>query len=132
VRITADTNILIRAAVRDDPKQTASALKLLKDAELIAVPLSCLCEFAWVLGRVYKFGAEDIHMALTALLNTANIALNRPAAEAGLAMLKAGGDFADAILAFEGQWLGGEVFVSFDRKAVALLQKRGYAAQLLI
>jgi len=131
VRITADTNILIRAAIRDDPKQTASALKLLKDAELIAVSLSCLCEFAWVLGRVYKFGAEDIHIALTALLNTTNMALNRPAAEAGLAMLKAGGDFADAILAFEGQWLGGEIFASFDKQAVALLTRQGQAAMLL-
>ncbi len=131
MRITADTNILIRAAIRDDPKQTASAIKLLKDAELIAVTLSCLCEFAWVLRRVYKFGAKEIHVAITALLNTANMALNRPAAEAGLAMLEAGGDFADAIMAFEGQWLGGDIFVSFDRKAISLLQKRGHAAQLL-
>ena len=31
----------------------------------------------------------------------------------------------------EGQWLGGEVFVSFDRQAVALLKTHGVAAELL-
>ena len=51
--------------------------------------------------------------------------------EAGLAQLEAGDDFADAVIAHEGQWLGGHIFVSFDRQAVALLQKRGVAAELL-
>jgi predicted nucleic-acid-binding protein len=51
--------------------------------------------------------------------------------DAGLAQLEAGDDFADAVIAHEGQWLGGHSFVSFDRQAVALLQKRGVAAELL-
>jgi predicted nucleic-acid-binding protein len=51
--------------------------------------------------------------------------------EAGLAQLEAGGDFADAVIANEGQWLGGHIFMSFDRQAVALLQMRGVAAELL-
>jgi len=42
--------------------------------------------------------------------------MNRPAVEAGLAMLEAGGDFADGIMAYEGRWLGGETFVSFNKK----------------
>lgn len=29
-----------------------------------------------------------------------------PAAEAGLALLEAGGDFADGVIAYEGSWLG--------------------------
>jgi predicted nucleic-acid-binding protein len=53
------------------------------------------------------------------------------AAELGLQILAAGGDFADGLIAFEGQWLGGESFVSFDRKAVTLLEKQGQAARLL-
>jgi len=40
--------------------------------------------------------------------------VNRPAAEAGLALLEAGGDFADGVIAHEGRWLGAEAFVSFD------------------
>jgi predicted nucleic-acid-binding protein len=57
--------------------------------------------------------------------------MNRPAVETGLAVLDAGGDFADGIMVHEGQWLGGETFVSFDRKAVAVLSKQGRDARLL-
>ena len=46
-------------------------------------------------------------------------------------ILEAGGDFADGVIAFEGEWLGGDVFVSFDKKAVALLEKQGISARLL-
>ena len=132
MNITADTNILIRAVVRDDVKQAAAAAKLLKEAEIIAVPLPCLCEFVWVLQRVYDLGRRDIYAALQALLNAGNVVVNRPAADAGLAMLDAGGDFADGVIAFEGRWLGGEIFVSFDKKAVALLEKQGQAARMLV
>jgi predicted nucleic-acid-binding protein len=122
MRITVDTNILIRAVMRDDAKQAAAAARLLKDAEIIAVPLPCLCELVWVLHRVYQLGQKDIHAALRALLNAGNVAVNRAAVDSGLATLDAGGDFADGLIAFEGKWLGGETFVSFDRKAVALLE----------
>ena len=53
------------------------------------------------------------------------------AAEAGLAVLEAGGDFADGVIAHEGQWLGGETFVSFDVQAVRLLDRSGVKARLL-
>jgi predicted nucleic-acid-binding protein len=52
--------------------------------------------------------------------------------EAGLAQLEAGGDFADGVIAHQGQWLGGDVFVSFDRQAVGLLRGQGVATQLLV
>jgi predicted nucleic-acid-binding protein len=60
-----------------------------------------------------------------------NVAVNRPAVEAGLAMLEAGGDFADGAIAFEGGRLGGDVFVSFDKQAMKLLQARRESARLL-
>lgn len=56
---------------------------------------------------------------------------NRPAVEAGLALLEAGGDFADGVMAYEGTWLGGETFISFDKQAVELLAGQGLATQLL-
>ena len=130
MKFSVDTNVLVRAVVRDDPAQGDIAAKLLAEAEIIAVALPCLCEFVWVLRRVYGFGTEDIATAIDALIATANVEVNRPAVEAGLTVLKAGGDFADGIIAFEGAWLGGETFVSFDRKAVALLSAQGIAARL--
>ena len=129
--ITPDTNVLVRAVVRDDAKQARSAVKLLKDAEVIAVSLTSLCEFVWVLRRVYGLARQDISAALEALLDAGNVAVDRPAVDAGLAVLNAGGDFADGLIAYEGKWLGGETFVSFDKQAVALVAKQGYAARLL-
>jgi predicted nucleic-acid-binding protein len=132
MKIAPDTNVLVRAVVRDDEKQGRAAAKLLRDAELIAVSLPCLCEFVWVLRRVYNFGLQDISTALAALLDTANVVVNRPAVEAGLAVLEAGGDFADGVIAYEGNWLGGEIFVSFDKKVISLIGKQGQQARLLV
>ncbi len=100
-------------------------------AEIIAVSVACLCEFVWVLRRVYNFGQRDISAALEALLDAGNVVVNRPAADAGLAVLNAGGDFADGLIAYEGSWLGGGVFVSFDKKAVSLVAGQGQQARLL-
>jgi predicted nucleic-acid-binding protein len=131
VRITADTNVLVRAVVADDPSQSDVAIAALRGAEQIAVALPALCEFVWVLRRVYAFSVADIVAAIRALMAAGNVSLDRAAAEVGLLQLEAGGDFADAVIAHEGQWLGGDTFLSFDRKAVALLQQQGIAAELL-
>lgn len=131
MKITVDTNVLIRAVVRDDEKQAMAADKILKKAESIAVTLPCLCEFVWVLRRLYEFDRVDIAAAIRALTDTTNVTLNRPAVEAGLAVLNAGGDFADGLIAYEGSWLGAETFVSFDKKAVTLLAKQSYETRLL-
>ena len=131
MKVAVDTNVLVRAVVRDDKAQAKAAIKVLRDAELIAIALPCLCEFVWVLRRVYDFQAEDAATAIRALLAAANVEMNRPAVEAGLSALDAGGDFADGVIAYEGNWLGAETFVSFDKKAVALLKAQGQQARLL-
>jgi predicted nucleic-acid-binding protein len=107
------------------------AAKVLTDAKLIAVATPCLCEFVWVLYRVYDFKPADAASAIRALIAAANVEVNRPAVEAGLSALEAGGDFADGVIAYEGHWLGGETFVSFDKKAVSLLTAQGQSARLL-
>jgi predicted nucleic-acid-binding protein len=131
VKVTVDTNILVRAVMRDDEPQGVAAAGLLAEAEVIAVPLPCLCEFVWVLRRAYGLAQADIVAALEALLDAGNVAVDRPAADAGLAILKAGGDFADGLIAYEGSWLGAETFVSFDKQAVALIAGQGQDARLL-
>ena len=131
MKVTADSNVLIRAAVQDDPHQARRAAKILAGADLIAVPVPVLCEFVWVLRRGYKKSAADVSVAIRRLMRTTNVAMNRPAVEAGLSALDAGGDFADGVIAYEGEWLGGEEFDSFDSKAVSLLQAHGSRARLL-
>lgn len=130
MKITVDTNILVRSVVRDDAKQAAAADRLLKSAELIAVTLPCLCEFVWVLLKFYGVSRKDVADAIRALLTVGNVVADRPAAEAGLAVLEDGGDFADGVIAFDGSRLGGQTFVSFDRQAVKLLQAAGLPARL--
>ena len=131
MKVTVDTNILLRSAVQDDVRQARAANKLLRDAQLIAVTLPSLCEFVWVLRKVYALPPADIVTAVRAVLDIGNLVVDRPAVEAGLALLEAGGDFADGVIAHEGLWLGGETFVSFDKQAVALMQDRGQSAKLL-
>ena len=131
MRVSVDTNVLARAILQDDPAQCRRARKLLKEATLIAVSLPCLCELVWILRQGARLTKEDAVAAIRALFDTENVVMNRAAVEAGLAMLEAGGDFADGIMAHEGIWLGGETFVSFDKQAVTLLLKRGQAARLL-
>jgi predicted nucleic-acid-binding protein len=131
MKISVDTNVLARAVLNDDPAQSRAARKLLKEASVIAVPLPCLCELVWVLRKGAKLPRDDVASAIRSLMNVSNVVVNRPAAELGLAVLDAGGDFADVAIAYEGAWLGGETFVSFDKRAVTLLSTQGEAAHLL-
>jgi predicted nucleic-acid-binding protein len=131
VKIAVDTNVLVRAAVRDDPEQTDAATRIMARAEVLAITVSSLCEFVWVLRGVYGYRAPKIAEAIGILLSAENVETNRASAEAGLAMLDAGGDFADGVIAYEGRWLGAETFVSFDKKAVEMLAAQGQAARLL-
>ncbi|ACM28555.1 type II toxin-antitoxin system VapC family toxin [Agrobacterium sp. SHOUNA12C] len=131
MKISVDTNVLARAVLQDDATQGHAAGKLLKEASLIAVSLPCLCELVWILRRGAKLPKEDVAITIRDLLDAGNVVMNRPAVEAGLAILEAGGDFADGIMAYEGNWLGGETFVSFDKQAVELLAEQGQTARLL-
>ena len=131
LRITVDTNVLVRAMVFDDPEQARLAEELLRSAELIAIPLAVLCEFVWVTTRVYRRSAGEVGEAIRTLLAIPNVIVDRPAIEAGLALLETGGDFADGVIAFDGRRLGGEVFASFDRSATELIAKNGGQTRLL-
>lgn len=131
MKLTADTNILLRAFVIDDPQQTEMAQQVIADAELIAVPVIVLCELAWVLSRQYKTSRSTIADIIRRLTQTANVVTVQPVVEAGLATLEAGGDFADGVIAFEGAWLGAETFVTFDKRAARLIQAQGKSVHLL-
>ncbi|HEX5452316.1 MAG TPA: type II toxin-antitoxin system VapC family toxin [Stellaceae bacterium] len=131
MKITADTNILLRAAIRDEPDQARSAARLLREAETIAVTLVALCEFAWVLRQGYRRTTREVHGMISQLIRSSSVAIDRPAVEAGLEMLEAGGDFADGVIAFEGRRLGGSVFASFDRAVIRLVAATGGETRLL-
>jgi predicted nucleic-acid-binding protein len=131
MKIAVDTNVLVRAAVGDDVEQTDAATKLMARAKMVAIAVPSVCEFVWVLRSVYRLQSSDIAKAIRTLLAAENVETNRPAIDAGLAVLDAGGDFADGVIAYEGRWLGAETFVSFDKKAVEMISAQGASARLL-
>lgn len=132
MKITADTNVLVRAITGDDKRQSKKAQSELANADVVALTLPALCELVWVLSQGYGIPAADVAEAIRQLMNAANVVANRLAVDAGLARLDAGGDFADGIIAYEGNWLGAETFVSFDKAAVKLLEAQGGSVRLLI
>jgi len=126
-----DTNVLVRAAVDDDPKQTERARILMREAERLFVSNLTFCEFVWVVGRIYRKSASEIAATIRLLIADRKVVYDRAAVEAGLSILNAGGDFADGVIVFEGRRLGGEVFATFDRKAAAIVESAGRACLLL-
>ncbi len=131
MKVTPDTNVLVRAIVADDAKQAKTAQTALKNADTIAITSVALCEFVWVLMRGYGLSRAEVAAAVRGLAASANVEANRPAINAGLLHLDAGGDFADGVIAFEGAALGGETFVSFDKDAIAIQRDLGGAGRLL-
>jgi len=135
LRITADTNLLLRTVLHDDPRQSALADALLAKATTIAIPPTVFCEFAWVLRRGYGYSNDEIAVAIAAVRDLETVSTDASAVESGLAVLRAGGDFADGVIAQQGTALGGGTFASFDREAVAILRNErieaGEPGQLL-
>jgi predicted nucleic-acid-binding protein len=86
----------------------------------------------WVLRKSYKLPKNEIARTIYALLDAENVITDQGAVEAGLKTMQAGGDFADGVIAYEGRWLGGETFISFDKKAVSIVSESGQKAKLLV
>jgi predicted nucleic-acid-binding protein len=136
VRITPDTNVLVRAAVpsdaaSEDGRQAEQARAVLREASLVALALPALCEFVWVLRSVYGYARSEISSAVRTLCAGASVVCDRDAVEAGLRVLERGGDFADGAIACTGRSAGGETFLSFDQKAVRLVQLSGHEGRLV-
>lgn len=131
MKVTADTNVLLRAILDDHPSQSDTAKAALAEADLIVVTTPTLCELVWVLRQAYERSGHDIAALLEELTSIPAVIVNDATVQAGLAAIRAGGDFADGVIAFEGAQAGGATFLTFDRKAAALVKKLGREAALL-
>lgn len=131
MKVTLDTNVLVRLATQDHAEQAAIAQDILKQASLIAVPNTALCEMVWVLLRGYRYTPAQVAHAVRTLMQVRQVVCNTPAVLAGLAMLESGGDFADGVIAFEGELMGGREFVTFDQQAAKLLKAQKRKPRLL-
>jgi predicted nucleic-acid-binding protein len=131
MRIAADTNVLLRNVLQDDPIQSRLARNELENADLVVISTPVFCEFVWVLRHLYKKPPAEVASAIRYLIDSENVFTDRATVEAGLEVLDQGGDFADGAIAYEGRWLGADEFISFDKQAVTILKSRGQRARLL-
>lgn len=115
MRITADTNVLVRFLTWDDDDQATEAARMIEEADAVFISTVVLCELVWVLKRAYRYKATEIAAALRSLIESRTVETNRAAAEAGLRLLEAGGDFADGVILFEADKAKVARLVTFDR-----------------
>jgi len=131
MRMIADTNVLMRAVLDDDPVQSRASRLALSSADQVIIGRHAFCEMVWLLRQRYKMPKAEIVKVIRGYLEAQNVVTDTPAVRAGLEAMEAGADFADGVIAYEGRWMGGEMFVSFDKKAVAAVAKQGLQAELL-
>ena len=124
MRIAVDTNVLVRFLAWDEAEQSALAAQAIKAAESVAISTLVLCETVWVLRRAYKLGHQEIAAILRALIDSAPVEVDRLAAEAGLALLERGGDFADGVILDDAARTKAAHLVTFDRGFGALAGER--------
>ena len=92
-----DTNVLVRALVRDDPAQSARAEALLREHK-IYIAVTVMLELEWVLRSRYAFRPKVVAQAITGIAALGNVVLGERAAVLAAAAKSAQGwDFADAL-----------------------------------
>ncbi|TIW17966.1 MAG: type II toxin-antitoxin system VapC family toxin, partial [Mesorhizobium sp.] len=84
MKVSLDTNVLLRLVVGDDEAQQQTAAETLERAELVAISVQALCEFVWVLDRSYRVARPDISASIRRILDMRNVVANRPTIEADM------------------------------------------------
>jgi predicted nucleic-acid-binding protein len=111
-----DTNVLVRALVRDDAEQAAKAEEILTRDEVF-VPVTVMLELEWVLRSRYGFTAEKVAQALALLCAMPRVSVGEAdAVRQAAARVAKGWDFADALHHALSQ--GCEDFLSFDEQLI--------------
>jgi predicted nucleic-acid-binding protein len=122
--IGIDTNVLLRAMIRDDEVQAARAEALLRAAqsrnELIVVSLTVVLEAVWALRRSYKLKRNDVVTFLDRLTsNRAIHILDRDIVVAALGLYRSSSiDFADVVIGLRATMEGADEVFSFDTDAI--------------
>jgi predicted nucleic-acid-binding protein len=98
----------------DDDIQSPRAAEVIEGAETVIVSGIVLCETAWVLARSFKRPAKDIAAVLRRFVQAPTVDVDRPLAEAGLASLDRGGDFANGMILVEAERAKSDQLVTFD------------------
>ena len=123
--VAVDTNVLVRYLTWDDLAQARAAARVIESGETIAISTVVLCELVWVLRRAYRLSAAEIADAIQEIIESRNVAADRPAAETGLDLLRRGGDFADGVIRHDAERARCRHVATFDREFADLLGSAG-------
>jgi predicted nucleic-acid-binding protein len=121
--IALDTNVLARYIVRDDPRQSAAATKLIESACTPESPgvvtQVVLCELVWVLDRGYGYRRDQISAVLRGLLSAQDLQLERSeiAWQALNHFEDGAADYSDYVIGLVAKEQQAEITVTFDRRA---------------
>jgi predicted nucleic-acid-binding protein len=121
--IGLDTNVLIRYIVRDDPRQTKAATRLIEmrctpdDPGLVASIV--MCEIVWVLDRAYGYDRATISAVLRRLLTVEELRVQESdLAWSALNLYEDGkADFADYLIGLTNQIQDAVTTFTMDEEA---------------
>jgi len=105
--INVDTNILVRAYLADDEKQTKEAQEFLTKASEnggLFISSYAILEFAWVL-KVKNYTRKEIYEAITVLADSVHVTVGQKdvVLEALVRYLSGKADFGDYMIWVEGE-----------------------------
>ena len=112
-----DTNVLVRLAIRDEPKQVEAAEEFVAAGAWVSKLV--LLEFVWVLTSIYGFGRSEIGSAVEILLSHAQLTVEEPevVASALQQYRKAGSvGFSDCLVLEVARKVGHLPLGTFDRE----------------
>jgi len=123
--IGLDANVVVRYLTQDDPLQSPRAAKLIEGltkANPGFISVVAMVETAWVLKRSYGFSDRQIAAAVEGLLkaDTLLVENEREVSVAMMALKRAQGSSADALIAALGAKAGCSATFTFDQKAARL------------
>lgn len=113
----ADTNILVRLLVRDDPEQAQAAEGFVAPGAWISLLVAA--EASWVLRTTYGWPAGAIAAAFQGMLRHNSLVLENPdlvAAALGVFQSHRGLEFADCLILASARAAGHLPLGTFDRK----------------
>lgn len=122
--IGLDTNVVVRYLTKDDPRQTAAAVKLIRslsENEPGFVSLIVLAELHWVLETCYRFNKLELVDVLDTLLTSREVVLERPeiVSQAVRQFASGNADLAYYLIERSGHTAGCSHTFTFDQKAAA-------------
>lgn len=121
--IALDTNVLARYVVRDEPRQTAAATKLIENGCTPDSPgilsLIVITELVWVLAQGYRYRRSEIAAVLRGILSADDLRVERSdlAWQALNDYEQGKADFSDYLIGFCGRTEQAEATCTFDRRA---------------